>query len=147
MSWILLGKKSKSGLARWLTLFGLILAVLIKLLTESNVPNDNIMVHRNVTENGQIVYCTFEAWGHKNDTTDSSNCLIINAFSQLEDITIHHLGITVLPNKLDIYIEGIPKRNFLTNKEVRQSIERALISPSVDILGCGYILEKIKGRC
>ena len=140
-----LGKKSRVGQARWVTVFTLLITILIKLLTESGYSYENEAPFSNTTQ--QLIHCTFNAYSHSKKLLD---CAVVNISLMNENLLMRKLSVLKQTSsnlkKVLIYVAIIG--NSTTNAEqVRSVVEHRIIFPKLDIFDCGTVIDSAKGNC
>ena len=143
-----LGKKSRVGQARWVTVFTLLITILIKLLTESGYSYENEAPFSNTTQ--QLIHCAFNAYSHSEKLSD---CVVVNISLMNENLLMRKLSVLKQTSssssnlkKVLIYVAIIG--NSTTNAEqVRSVVEHRIIFPKLDIFDCGTVIESAKGNC
>ena len=149
---LMLGKKNKFGLARWVTLFALLLTTLVKVYHENSEFQPHLVykiVNNSLENQDRKIQCYLEGIAKDKLTNDAfSNCLQMNSWSVREVvITKLVLSMTFGKNTVSIDMEGQLRNEALSNVNITRLITRHFQSANFDFLGCWYPMKAISGSC
>ena len=154
---LLFGKKNKSGIARWITLFILVVTIVVKIFTKNGTYLVATWKFKNKDLNfSKGYYCHFSLYGAvgANQTDEDEmetyrqyfDCITINTIRKGEQIKKLTFGTKTKSTQGTLLIEGRMKKNS-ESKNISRFMKRLLLSPDIDIADCGNIFVGAAGEC
>ena len=129
---VLLGKKTKSGLARYLALFCLLLSVFVTNLIEKSHPYQ-----------GNLFMCKIVA-AKANHTKDLIACMLYNTDLRNEFFIIS--SYKVFSNKTHVFGE-LNGHTAKANVSIEKAVANYILHPKLDVLDCTRPIEQVQIKC
>jgi len=129
---VLLGKKTKSGLARYMTLFCLLLSVIV-----TNV------IEKSHSYRGNLFTCNIEAT-KANRTQELNLCLLYNTDMKNELIIIS--SYKIFSNKTHMFGELVGCTS-KPNVSIEKTVKNYILHPKLAIFDCSQLIDHVMIRC
>jgi len=129
---VLLGKKTKSGLARYMTLFCLLLSVIV-----TNV------IEKSHSYRGNLFTCNIEAT-KANRTQELNLCLLYNTDLRNELFIIS--SYKIFSNKTHMLGE-LAGRTSKPNVSIEKTVKNYILHPKLDVFDCSQLIDHVLISC
>ena len=129
---VLLGKKTKSGLARYMALFCLLLSVFV-----TNV------IEKSQSYHGNLFMCNIEV-AKANRTRELNLCMLYNTDLRNELIIIS--SYKIFSNKTHMFGE-LAGRTTKPNVSMEKVVKNYILHPKLDVLDCSRLIEHVLIKC